>query len=110
MKSDYIGRQDAVKATHEAIYDFFDVVDDDDEQPMTDLDKKLLEVNKSISKRIASIPTADVVEVVRCKDCDNWKDENGREGLCQVWSDFENSYYRYTPKDGYCSEGEKKEE
>lgn len=49
-------------------------------------------------------------EIVRCKDCDNWKDENGREGLCQVWSDFETSYYRYTPKDGYCSEGEKKEE
>ena len=69
MASDYISRQDAVKAVHEAIYDFFDVVDDDDETPMTDLDKKLLEVNKSISKRIASIPTADVVQIVSCKDC-----------------------------------------
>ena len=51
-----------------------------------------------------------LVEVVRCKDCDNWTDENGREGLCQVWSDFEDAHYRYTPKDGYCSEGEKREE
>lgn len=55
-------------------------------------------------------PTADVVEVVRCKDCDNWTDENGREGLCQVWSDFEISHLRYTPKDGYCSEGERRED
>lgn len=60
--------------------------------------------------QILNAPTADVVEVVRCKDCDNWKDENGREGLCQVWSDFENAHYRYTPKDGYCSEGERREE
>ena len=59
---------------------------------------------------IDKVPTADVVKVVRCKDCDNWTDENGREGLCQVWSDFENAHYRYTPKDGYCSEGERREE
>ena len=60
-------------------------------------------------ERIKQQPTADVVKVVRCKDCDNWTDENGREGLCQVWSDFEDAHYRYTPKDGYCSEGERKE-
>lgn len=60
--------------------------------------------------QILNTPTADVVQVVRCKDCDNWKDENGREGLCQVWSDFEDHRYRYTPKDGYCSEGERREE
>ena len=67
--NDYISKQDAVKAIHEAIYDFFDVDDSDDESPMTYFDKKLLEVNKAISKRIASVPTADVVEVVRCNDC-----------------------------------------
>ena len=25
-----------------------------------------------LDKRIAELPTADVVEVVRCKDCENW--------------------------------------
>lgn len=68
-------------------------------------DDKAFEQAISVLK---DVPTEAVVEVVRCKDCDNWKDENGREGLCQVWSDFEDHHYRYTPKDGYCSEGEKK--
>lgn len=70
-------------------------------------DDKVFEQAISVLK---DVPSEDVVEVVRCKDCDNWADENGREGLCQAWSDFENSHYRYTPKNGYCSEGERKDD
>lgn len=51
---------------------------------------------------------ADVVEVVRCKDCKFWnKDEN--RGICDEWSDFEDGISRYTGADDYCSCGERKE-
>ena len=47
-------------------------------------------------------------EIVRCKDCEFWdKDEsvlNG--GICDEWSDFEDSIIRYTNPDDYCSKGE----
>jgi len=69
---------------------------------------ELKHIIPAIRNVIMCASTEDVVEVVRCRDCDNWTDENGREGLCQVWSDFEISHLRYTPKDGYCSEGERK--
>ena len=95
---DFISRQAAIDAVHHTIYEFFDVVEDDDETPMTDFDKKLLEVNKSISKRIASIPTADVVEVVRCKDC------KYKEGSACDYSAV------YVRPNGYCQWGERRED
>lgn len=54
----------------------------------------------------------DVVEVVRCKDCKFWtKDENVlNRGICDEWSDYEDSISRYTGRDDYCSYGERKEE
>lgn len=56
------------------------------------------------------IPSANVVEVVRCKNCDFWnKDENILGGICDEWSDFEDGLYRYTRGDDYCSLGERKE-
>jgi hypothetical protein len=51
-------------------------------------------------------PTADVVAVVRCKDCKYWEDNNGGypHDLC-AWRDDE------TPDaDDYCSYGERREE
>lgn len=55
---------------------------------------------------------ADVVEVIRCKDCEYWnKDEdflNG--GICGEWSDFEDGIINYTKPDDYCSCGEPKEQ
>lgn len=54
--------------------------------------------------------TKDVVEVLRCKYCDSWnEDENILGGMCDEWSDYEDGLIRYTKPDDYCSYGEKKE-
>ena len=61
---------------------------------------------------ISNLPSADVVEVVRCKDCEFWnKDENvlNNRGICDEWSDYEGGISRYTGSDDYCSYGERKE-
>ena len=55
---DTISRQAAIDEVHGAIYEFFDICDDDEESPMTYLDNKLLEINKAISGRIKSLPSA----------------------------------------------------
>ena len=48
---------------------------------------------------VRSIPAADVVEVVRCRDCIYWRGENDLcKGIC---IDFD--------ADGYCSEGKRKD-
>ena len=39
---------------HETIYQFFDVVDDNSEEPISDKDKLLLEVNKTICNNLKS--------------------------------------------------------
>lgn len=59
MSEDLISRQAAIEAVQHTIYEFFDVVEDDDESPMTYKDTKLLELNKSISTRIKDLPTAE---------------------------------------------------
>lgn len=55
---DLISRQAAIDVVHHTIYEFFDVVEDDDESPLTYKDVKLLELNKSISTRIKDLPSA----------------------------------------------------
>ena len=57
-----IDRDDAIKEVHKTMYEFFDLVDDDDESPITYKDKQLLEINKKITQRITALPTADVAE------------------------------------------------
>jgi len=53
------------------------------------------------------IPTADVVEVVRCKDCVYW-DGMGCKGRCEA---PENGLIRdYTNDDDFCSYGERKQQ
>jgi len=49
---------------------------------------------------IDMMPTADVVEVVRCKDCRKWK-----TALCP----FGDSVLDYNKEDGYCNYGERAE-
>lgn len=49
--------------------------------------------------RIEAIPTVDAVEVVRCKDCTEW-DENECE--CSHWYGFR--------ENDFCSYGERKED
>lgn len=61
--SDYIKREDATEKINNALKRVF--VED---------------VGQEI---IASIPSADVVEVVRCKDCKNWTEWENGAGSCQ---------------------------
>lgn len=93
--SDYIKREDAYKYLDEQLVEVF-------------TGDTLLGALKQI---IAKLPSADAVEVVRCKDCKFWnKDENILGGICDEWSDFEDSIINYTKPDDYCSRGEQKEE
>lgn len=58
----------------------------------------------------------DMVEVVRCKDCDSWDTEHssGRKSLgnyvciCQEWSDGEDARWVCTGEDEFCSRGERR--
>jgi len=57
--SDLISRQAAIDGVHHAVYKFFDIVEDDDESPITYNDKRLLELNKTITSRLKELPPAD---------------------------------------------------
>lgn len=58
----------------------------------------------------------NIVEVVRCKDCDMWNEEDfsGRKSLgnyrcsCAEWSNMEDGRRVYTGPDEFCSRGERK--
>ena len=53
-------------------------------------------------------PAADVVEVVRCKDCEYWECVcGGTTGRCE--SSRNGLFYEYTDNLDYCSYGERKE-
>lgn len=55
---------------------------------------------------ILNAPTADVVEVVRCKDCKWWRRMNGDKRLqC-----FHGHGLIRTTENDYCSRGERREE
>ena len=56
---------------------------------------------------IKSAPAADVVEVVRCKDCKNYQPNPysyDGEMICSCWADW-----TYPEDDDFCSYGERKE-
>ena len=55
---------------------------------------------------IANECTADVVEVVRCKDCVYW-DGPGYKGLCEA--PMNGLVREYTDDDSFCSYGERKD-
>lgn len=59
-----------------------------------------------MEEHLYEIPAADVVEVVRCKDC-KWTKTDGMDDpaiYCVQWDMWE------TPSDGFCWLGEKREE
>lgn len=86
--SDYIKREDAIKAYAKA----FNLADD------------CIEYASVILK---DIPPADVVEVVRCKDCEHFEAINNDDhGWCKLISDLPcEMSVRYD--DDYCSYGER---
>ena len=53
-------------------------------------------------RRIKAIPTADVVEVVRCKDCKHWFDNGTDYGSC-----FQDALVRH--RGFFCLLGERRE-
>lgn len=54
---------------------------------------------------IANAPTADVVEVVRCKDCKYWVYEDDLGMFCSHWG----STLAESKAEDFCSYGERKE-
>lgn len=56
-------------------------------------------INEVLASVLRRVPAADVVEVVRCRDCVYWRGENDIcKGICIDFS-----------ADGYCSEGKRKD-
>ena len=55
-------------------------------------------------KEVHTAPAADVVEVVRCKDC---KHRDPEDKLCEH---YRNDHFWMRKDDDYCSYGERKEE
>ena len=56
-------------------------------------------------RAILDAPAADVVEVVRCKDCIRRYDTDE----CPMCFLIEGKYYEYTNENGFCDRGERKE-
>ena len=63
-------------------------------------------------EKVGNIQGADVVEVVRCKDCGFWYVpklvNGGKLGACGWWSG--NALVRPTRAEDYCSRGVRKED
>ena len=62
---------------------------------------------------IRNLPTANVVEVVRCRDCRHWNDTDDGPDMvkaCTKAADKENGTYYgfldYTGEDFFCADGE----
>ena len=81
-----------------------DIVPNCDEPIISDA---LYKQGQAIKKIITEFPTADVGEVVRCKDCIYWECR-GYNGRCEA---YHNGLIRdYTNYDDFCSYGEKRSE
>lgn len=59
-------------------------------------------VMKKISQRVEQIPISDVVEVVRCKNCEHLT----KKGICEK---FRQRYPFYPEDDFHCGFGKRKE-
>lgn len=110
--SDYISRQAAIKEVHkfwnECIREQPCHVDEDGYEVYSGMKtiNTILQFNKDISKRIDAIPAADVVEVVRCKDCKHRIYDKSRDFLyCEMYYGMGS-----VMDNNYCSYGERKDE
>ena len=67
------------------------------------LDKKKCDHHWKMDRSLVAGKNEDVdaVEVVRCKDCKHWTDENG--GLCDIWD------YYISNEEFFCGCGERRE-
>lgn len=94
--------KDILDIIHKTIYQFFDVCGDDEEVPVSDKDKLLLEVNKAICNNLKALeqePCEDAInridtriihtdgleEGIRCAMCTNsMANDRGCDGGCAV--------------------------
>jgi hypothetical protein len=84
-----VTKVEVINTIHKTIYGFFDIADDDSEEPINDKDKLLLTINKTISNAVKALPsvtpqrsrgkwihwTDDYKDYVTCSCC-----EYGEEG------------------------------
>lgn len=54
---DCITKVEVINTIHKIIYGFFDIADDDSEEPINDKDKLLLTINKAISNAVKVLPS-----------------------------------------------------
>ena len=96
MSDDYIKREDAIeRLSYHA--DFY--------QNDREFGGEEMLYKDSALNEISELPSADVVEVVRCKDCKYW-DNTTKWAVCARWSadPYEQAT---TEKNDFCSYGER---
>ena len=59
---------------------------------------------------IANAPAADVVEVVRCKDCQWWEARSCNSFIGRCENPLNGLFNEYTDDEDFCSYGERKEQ
>jgi len=95
MKDEYIRKQDAV----DALDRIFDNV------PM-ELTTEILRLRRELR----GLPSADVVQVVRCENCVHWSDSNQCARPELSGSRWHDAKYFETMPDDFCSYGERRED
>lgn len=91
--SDYIRREDATNAVYKA----YEIILDSG-------NFSEIQACEQVNRVLRSVPSADVVEVVRCKDCKHYDGVHYVRGIapCKFWGSMVSS-------DDYCSRGERKD-
>ena len=73
------------------------------------LNDTALDVLKMVADWLNEAPTVDAVEVVRCKDCNNYERKFAGYGYCYHW-DYESGMSPNDVEDNdFCSYGERRE-
>ena len=70
---------------HKTIYQFFDVCEDDEEVPMSDKDKLLLEVNKAICNNLKALEQESVLDKIRAEIIEKF----GNCSICEWFEDYD---------------------
>ena len=84
-------KNEVIDIVHKTILGFLDVVADDSEEPISEKDKLLLEVNKAVCNAIKDMPDDERKTGNRkvCKDCKHFKggkcgERGGTIGRCKL--------------------------
>jgi hypothetical protein len=66
-------------------------------------------MGSEVKRILKKVPTADVVEVVRCRDCSHNRDNGGDCDRTIILNEYGSTEYRFADLE-YCSYGERREE